>query len=131
MSKPVDLIVANVLHEAAARRERLPDFALKLIEARRRERDEALARDILVNLADQGSPATVVALLAAAAGLASLDEVGRRYDAVCEQRRTEAAKAAPARAQSAAPSAASGNADGEPAPDARLAGYVVPFPGKG
>jgi hypothetical protein len=86
MSKPVELIVANVLHECAARRERLPIAARALINSHRITRDEALARDLAINIVAHASIANVLQALAAIGAPATLDEVGQRFDAVVEQR---------------------------------------------
>lgn len=87
MTKPVDLIVANVLHECAAKREKLPAPLRKLLDSSKPEiRNIALARDLLHNIILEADETRLLKLLSAVGAAASLAEIGQRYEAVLEQR---------------------------------------------
>ncbi len=117
ITRPVDLIVANELHDAAARIERIEacNPKLNLFEplfgdpATRRAISESCARQLLCAIAHQGAMDRVLAALAAVGAPATLTELDQRFTAVRDQRRGEK----PASGGPPAPSAQPGSG-GEP-----------------
>ena len=91
---PVYLIVANELHDAAARIERLTaanqirEAALQQIETRR-HLSESIARQLLCAIAHQATIDCVLAALAAIGAPATLAELDQHFTAVRDQRRGE------------------------------------------
>lgn len=126
MSKPVDLIVANALHDLAQRHEEFPPLVRALIDKHADRRNEAAARDLLVQIACGAGIGPVCAALAAVGAPSSAEEIGQRFDAVREQRATAASSSPSPAAHVPAPLEPAAS-DVEP-PDARVAGYVIPFP---
>lgn len=84
MTKPVDLIVANELHELAAKIERMPvALQTSLVDDKLME---AIARAIVCNIAHQAGLAVVLKLLEAAGVCDGLDGIAQRFQATREHR---------------------------------------------
>lgn len=127
MTRPVDLIVANVLHQVAHDIETAPPGVAGNIDWP--SLHAAIARALLRAIAADASLAAVDKALAAAGVCGGVEGVGRRLSAVRELRAEEARAAAPPSHTTAHPPAPAGPAaSGGVLPDAEVAGFVIPFP---
>lgn len=88
MNKPVDLIVANTLHEAASMREQLPEVLKSALDNNLENGDgiDQVSRALLSNMAASGTIHQVRLALAAIGAPSERDEIRRQFRAVCEQR---------------------------------------------
>lgn len=92
MSLPLELIIANAMHTAAERLERFPE-PMRTAVLQHDHLHPTLARDLLIQIAYKAGIHTVVALIGAAGGPASLEELAQRWQAVLEARAAEAQRA--------------------------------------
>lgn len=85
--KPVDLIVANTMHEAAERIESLSDF-IRALGFKKSEIDaqmnKEIARNLLMDIATQGNIKVVYAALKAIGAPSSADDIAVGLQAVRE-----------------------------------------------
>lgn len=81
MMLPVDLIVANVMHRIASNIWH-HEIAIRANRVTPQMIGEAVARDILLNVANQARIDLVIKAVAAAGGPADMDEISARFRAV-------------------------------------------------
>ncbi len=84
MSKPVELLITNTLHEVAERSADQP-IALDLL-SNHAEGCACLARTVLRDLADEARPEVLAKMLAAVGVTGGLTELNQRFKAVLDSR---------------------------------------------
>lgn len=85
MSKPVDLIIANRLHETAERLASVPQALLTV--ARPEQLSAELARALLCAVSHDAALPLVLKALAVAGAPSTLDEIAQRLQAARDQQR--------------------------------------------
>lgn len=91
MTLPVDLVIANALHQAADTIERMPGFLRTAAQTDTERLHDALARDLLRKIAETARLDVVLVALAAAGGPATLAEVAQRWQATLDSRKADPA----------------------------------------